>query len=273
MSKGIFWYDNVLDDPGVEVTATYSTADGTHAACLLDRNPSNRWGPELYGGPFANWVDIDGRTLQSINGWGLVNHNYYAAGLDTAEIKGKVLPGGSFIPVASMGSLDDTYSHDPITADILGQPSTAYRYWQLFLWPSVYRNYCGGLYLARSVYELPETPDAPWTEEQHNQIARAETEGGHERRQCRGEPFFSRKLRWQSTTKAVADELRRMWVKQRGCSLPLLYFPHDVEEPSGFEEYYMPEYLRFASLSVRELKPGGRYSVVASFVGLVRKDH
>jgi hypothetical protein len=144
-----------------------------------------------------------------------------------------------------------------------------YRYWKFVFSLSSSAHLLGGLYLARGVNELAETPDTPFQEDQHNQIVSDLTDGGGERRQVRGEPYYNRSLRWKGTTTAVAQELRTMWLRQHGRSRPFLYAAHDSGQPTA-QDQYIPEVVRFAGLTVRDLAPGGRYSVAMTLVGLLR---
>ena len=272
--KGLFLYDNALDDEGVEVTEIYGgwtwSLQGCHPDALIDGCPHNQWGPLMFSGLMSNWVDVDLGSVQSVNGWGLVNHNYYVAGLDTFVLKGKVLPGDAWASVDSFGHLD-LYNHDPCVAAPLSTIAS-YRYWHFLIWRSNYANLTGGFYLAREVYEFTETPDTPFGEKQHGQIVFDETEGGSERRQVRGEPYYDRTLRWKSVPAAMALEFRKMWLRQHGRSRPFLYVAHDKEQPTA-QGYYMPEYVRFARLTIRELEPGETYSVLMTLTGLLRIDH
>ena len=268
--KGLFIYDNALDDKGVEITAiSGGSRQGRHPDAVIDGCPHNQWGPSPYG-PLETWVKIDLGSEQTIKAAGFVNHNFYAAALSYVAIGGNNDGGSSYTLVDMMTGLS-TYDHDPCTAMPFTSPPT-YRYWRFNFAPSTYGNVIGGFYLAREVYEFAEAPDAPFGEEQHGQIVFDETAGGSERRQVRGEPYYDRTLRWKCVSAATALEFRKMWLRQHGRSRPFLYVAHDKDQPTA-QDYYIPEHVRFAGLTIRELEPGGGYSVMMTLTGLLRIDY
>jgi len=266
--NGIFFYDNALDDADAEITDIDSglRLPGRHENALLDGCPHNQWGNPA-GGLLAHWLDIDLGSEQTVAAAALVNHNFYAAALDTVWIGGNNDGSSTYLPVSSFVDLDQ-YDHDPCVAGVFTTP-VSYRYWHVIFWRSTYISLIGGLYLAREVYEFSETPDVPFGEKQHGQIVFDETEGGSERRQVRGEPYYDRTLRWKSVSAAMALEFRKMWLRQHGRSRPFLYVAHDKDQPTA-QDYYIPEYVRFAGLTIRELEPGENYSVTMTLTGLLR---
>lgn len=268
--KGLFLYDNALDDADAEVTGDSGTLTNRHRDALLDGCPHNQWGASPYGPPLGSWIELDLGSVQPVKAWGLINHNFYVAQLDVIALKAKVLPGDGWTTVDSFADLD-SYDHDPCVADMFGSTGS-YRYWRFDIDGSTSAYLVGGLYLAREVYEFEEAPDAPFSEKQHGQIVFDETEGGSERRQVRGEPYYDRTLRWKSVPAAMALELRKMWLRQHGRSRPFLYVAHDKDQPTT-QGYYIPEYVRFAGLTIRELEPGEAYSVMMTLTGLLRIDY
>lgn len=267
--RGVVFYDNALDDDGVVVTGlSGGSLQGRHPDALIDGRPFNVWGPTPYA-LTETWVKIDLGTEQAIVGVGIINHNFYVANLSYVAVGGNNDGGSSYTLVTTLTGLEST-NHDPCTAKTCA--AKTFRYWRFTFAASTSANYLGGLYLARRAGEFGETPDAPFQEDQHNQIVSAVTEGGYERRQVRGEPFYSRALRWKGTTESMALQAREMWLKQHGRSRLFLYAAHDKGQPTGSGNY-IPEVLRFAGMSVRDLPPGSRYSVLMTLVGLLRIDH
>ncbi len=265
--RGVFLYDNALDDEGVDITAiSGGSLANRHEDALIDGCPFTRWGPSPYTP--ATWVSIDLGSQQTVEAVGMVNHNYYVAGMGLCGIGGNNDGSTTYTPVTSLLLTSD---HDPCVAKVFVGPVT-YRYWEFAFAASTSAHLTGGLYLARGVNELAETPDAPFQEDQQNQIVAGVTDGGLERRQVRGEPYYGRSLRWKGTTATVAQELQTMWLRQHGRSRPFLYAPHDKGQPTA-QDLYIPEVVRFAGLTVRDLSPGGRYSVLMTLVGQLRIDH
>lgn len=264
--NGLFIYDNALDDDGVDITAiSGGSLTGRHEDALMDGCPHNQWGPSPYSP--ETWVKIDLGSEQIIEAVGVVNHNFYVAGLGYVSVGGNNDGSASYTTVETMFGLSLS-DHDPCTADVF-ESSATYRYWRFGFGPSTAGHLAGGLYLAREVYELEEAPDAPFKERQHSQLVWDETEGGYERRQLRGEPYYDRTLRWKSVSAAMAQEFRKMWLRQHGRSRPFFYVAHDKDQPTAWGNH-IPEYVRFAGLTVKELKPGGNYSVTMTLTGLLR---
>jgi len=268
--KGLFIYDNALDDADASVTGVSGSLTGRHADALLDGCPHNQWGASPFVPPAGSWIEADLGSVQPVKACGLMNHNFYVAQLGIVLLKAKVLPGDSWTTVDSFTNLDSE-DHDPCVADIFSS-TASYRYWRFEMDGSPSAYFLGALYLARETYEFQETPDAPFGEEQHGQIVFDETQGGSERRQIRGEPYYDRTLRWKCVSAATALEFRKMWLRQHGRSRPFLYVAHDKDQPTG-EGLYIPEYVRFAGLTIRELEPGGGYSVLMTLTGLLRIDY
>lgn len=269
------FFDNALDDAGASVEEIYldGSAPGTHEDALLDGDPHNQWGPALPHPPLANWVDLNLGAERTIKAWGMVNHGSYVAGMDAVVLKGNNTGSSSFTVVDSMVDLD-VYNHDPVVAAVLGTP-TAYQWWQYLLDASPYDQYFGGFYLAQESEEFPETPDAPFLESQFHQIVNTETQGGSERRQVRGEPFYTRTLRWSGTTLEMVELARKIWDRQNGRERYFLYVPHTESDnqPTDPKGYYIPEAVRLERLTIRELAPGGRFSIVMTLVGLLRANY
>lgn len=264
--RGVFLYDNALDDEGVDITAlSGGSLANHHEDALIDRCPFTRWGPSPYSA--ETWVKVDLGSEQTVKGFGIINHNAYVAGMAYVTVGGNNDGGATYTPVDTLFNLNST-DHDPCAALIFSSAVT-YRYWKFTFGLSTSAHLLGGLYLARGVNELAETPDTPFQEDQHNQIVSDLTDGGGERRQVRGEPYYNRSLRWKGTTTAVAQELRTMWLRQHGRSRPFLYAAHDSGQPTA-QDQYIPEVVRFARLTVRDLAPGGRYSVVMTLVGQLK---
>jgi hypothetical protein len=199
----------------------------------------------------------------------MVNHNAYEAGMSTVVLGGNNNGSTTFSSVDSLNDLH-LYDHDPIVAKLISIPAT-YQWWQFLFFSSPYDQYFGGMFLAKEEEEFPETPDAPFVETQFHQIVHAENQGGSERRQVRGEPFYTRTLRWESAGQEMADLARKMWLLQRGRERYFLYVPHSMpDQPSATKGYYTPEMVRFERLTIRELSPGDRYSIVMTLMGLLR---
>ena len=264
--RGVFLYDNALDDAGVDITAiSGGSLANRHEDALIDRCPFTRWGPSPYSA--ETWVKVDLGSEQTVKGFGIINHNAYVAGMSYVAAGGNNDGGATYTLVDTLSNLAST-DHDPCTALIFSSAVT-YRYWRFNFALSTSAHMLGGLYLARGVNELAETPDTPFQEDQQDQIVSAVTEGGVERRQVRGEPYYSRGLRWKGTTTAMALEFKKMWLRQYGRSRPFLYAPHDKGQPTA-QDQYIPEVVRFNALTIRDLSPGSRYSVVMTLVGLLR---
>ena len=267
--RGVVFYDNALDDDGVVVTSiSGGSLQGCHPDALIDGCPFNTWGP-LPHDSGETQVKIDLGSEQRIVGFGIINHNFYVASLPYVAAGGNNDGGSSYTLVTTLSGLG-TIDHDPCTAKICD--AATYRYWRFNIAQSTYANYLGGLFLARQSGEFEETPDAPFEEDQRDQIVSAVTEGGYERRQVRGEPFYTKALRWKGTTESMALQAQEMWLKQHGRSRAFLYAAHDKDQPTGYDNY-IPEVLRFAGISVQGLSPGSRHSVLMTLVGLLRIDH
>ncbi len=274
--RGLVFFDNALDDEAVDVEEINPVTSllGTHEDALIDGDPHNLWGPLQYNPPpVYKLVDFNLGAQQTINGWGMVNHNAYSAVMSRVTLGGNNNGSSTFTAVDVLDMLN-TYDHDPCVAKIDSTPAT-YQWWQMVLNSSTYAQYYGGMFLAKEVEEFPETPDAPFAESQFHQMVSAETQGGSERRQVRGEPFYTRTLRWSGTTKAMADLARKMWIRQNGRERYFLYVPHTESDnqPTSPQGYYIPEPVRFERLTIRELAPGGRYSIVMTLVGLLRANY
>lgn len=268
--KGLFIYDNALDDDGVVVTDIIDgSLQGRDPSAIIAGCPDNQWGPNPYN-VAETWVKIDLGSEQTIRAFGVVNHNFYAASMGYVAVGGNNDGGSGYTLVDTMSGLAST-NHDPNTA-IIFESAATYRYWRFNFSTSTSAHYLGGLYLARRVYEFTETPDAPFGEVQHSQIVSSITEGGDERRQVRGDPYYDRTLRWERTSAAVAKECLRMWLRQHGRSRCFFYVAHDKDQPTG-DDNYIPEIVRYAGQTVQDLKPGSRYSILMSLAGLIRIDY
>lgn len=267
--RGVFFYDNALDDEAANVTSiSGGNLPNRDREALIDGCPFTQWGPLPYSS--STWVKIDLGSEQTIKGFGVINHNFYVANMPNVTAAGNNDGGDTYTTVDMLTTLD-TADHDPCVALIFSSSAT-YRYWKFTFGGSTSAHFVGGLYLARGLNELAETPDSPFREDQHNQVVSAVTEGGGERRQVRGEPYYGRSLRWKGTTTAMTQELKTMWLRQHGRSRLFLYAAHDKGQPTA-QDQYIPEVLRFNGLTIRELAPGSRYSVLMTVVGQLRIDY
>lgn len=268
--RGVFFYDNALDDEDAVVT-TVSGGDLANRSrdALLDGCPFTQWGPDPYD-IAETWVKVDLGSEQTVKAFGVINHNFYASGVGYVAVGGNNDGGSSYTLVDQLTGLSTT-DHDPCAALIFDSAVT-YRYWRFNFSTSTTAHLIGGLYLARGLNELAETPDAPFQEDQRFQIVSGVTDAGAERRQVRGEPYYGRSLRWRGTTAAMAQELRTMWLRQHGRSRLFLYAAHDKGQPTA-QDQYVPEVVRFHDLAIRDLAPGSRYSVLMTLVGQLRIDY